>query len=129
MKFEYLNKLKKNSDIIYLYEDLGWNEFLGLNSHQLSEAMNNSWYVIYVYDKKRLIGTGRVISDGITNAYLCGLGVMSQYRKIGIATEINRLLVEHCKQSKLHIQIFCNGDLVDFYTKMGFESFAEGMRI
>ncbi len=83
MNIKYTTKLKQQEDIYFLYERLGWNNFLKLNQEQIVNAMQESWYVIYAYYEDKLIGTGRVISDGIKNAYLCGLGVDSYYSNMG----------------------------------------------
>jgi len=100
-----------DGDKLYgLYDSLGWNGFLKLNANQLLTAMKQSWYVVYAYEDNRLIGTGRVVSDGVINAYLCGLGVHRNYRSRGIGTEISRRLVP-------------------FYESMGFEAFAVGMKL
>lgn len=129
MRIEYITKLKQQKDIYFLYESLGWNSFLQLNQEQIINAMEQSWYVIYAYDGDNLIGTGRVVSDGIINAYLCGLGVVSDYRNIGIGTEISKRLVKYCKNNNLHIQFFCEERLVPYYNNIGFEVFAVGMKL
>lgn len=128
MHIEYTNIPRKPDDIYYLYDCLGWNDFLKLSKEQLSRAMDQNWYVVYAYAGEELIGTGRVISDGITNAYLCGLGVVPSYRNRGIGTEISSRLVTHCKSNNLHIQLFCEEHLVPYYKNMGFEVFAVGMK-
>jgi len=129
MMIEYTTKLKQQKDIYSLYESLGWNSFLQLSQEKIVNAMKQSLYVIYAYDGDNLIGTGRVVSDGIINAYLCGLGVCLEYRSKGIGTEISNRLVKCCKNNNLHIQFFCEEKLVPYYNKMGFEVFAVGMRL
>lgn len=129
MEIKYTSKLTTQEDLYSLYECLEWNDFLQLNQEQLAKAMEQSFYVIYAYDEEKLIGTGRVISDGVINAYLCGLGVAPDYRDRGIGTEISRRLVEHCKNNNLHIQFFCKEELVPYYKNMGFEVFAIGMKV
>lgn len=124
----YSTEISDNHMLFELYERLNWNSFLKLNEEQLIVAMQQSWYTVYAFDNNFLIGTGRVISDGIINGYLCGLGVLPQYRKRGIGTEISRLLVEECQKNNLHIQFFCEEKLVTYYEKMGFKSFAIGMK-
>jgi len=128
MNITYTTKLIAPESLYSLYEVLGWNDFLKLNKEQLVQAMAQSWHVIYAYDQEKLVGTGRVVSDGVINAYLCGLGVDPDYRKQGIGTEISRRLAEQCHRSNLHIQFFCEEDLVSYYTKMGFKVFAIGMK-
>lgn len=128
MEIRYTAKPKKRNDIYSLYEELNWNDFLKLNEEQLEKAMEQSFYVIYAYDEGKLVATGRAISDGITNAYICGLGVMREYRNKGIGTEIIKRLEEYCKSNKLHIQLFCEERLVHYYENMGFEVFAVGLK-
>lgn len=129
MNIIYTEKPKSNSDIFSFYESIGWNSFLNLTREQIIKGIEGSWYAVYAYDGDYLIGNGRVISDGVINAYLCGLGVLSKYRNRGIATEINKRLVSKCKSSNLRIQFFCEENLVPLYEKMGFEKFAAGMKL
>jgi len=111
-----------------LYDALGWAAFLKLSAEQLLLAMQQSGHVIYAYHNGQLIGTGRAVSDGVINAYLCGLGVHPDHRGRGIGSEISRRLVEHCRGNNLHIQFFCKEELVPFYVSLGFEVFAVGMK-
>lgn len=124
----YTESLKSPLDLYELYQQLGWAQFLQLDAEQLAKAMEGSWYVLYVYDGDRLIGTGRVVSDGVINAYFCGLGVDPEYRNRGIGSRIMEQLVEHCLQHNLHIQFFCEADLVPLYEQRGFAKFAVGMK-
>jgi N-acetylglutamate synthase-like GNAT family acetyltransferase len=128
MEIRYTSELFKSEDVFILYERLDWNRFLKLDQKQILKAMERSWLVIYAYADKELIGTGRVISDGITNAYLCGLGVIQEHRKQGIGTEITKKLVRQCVNNNLHVQFFCEEQLTHFYSKLGFEVFSVGMR-
>lgn len=65
----------------------------------------------------------------VINAYLCGLGVLIDYRNRGIATEISNRLVDKCRNSNLHFQFFCDEKLEPLYKKMRFEKFAIGMKL
>lgn len=121
-------EIPSKEELYLLYEQLGWNRFLKLNPEQLLQAMKGSFYSVYAYSGKELIGTGRVISDGIINAYLCGLGVQEKYRHNGVATEIIKQLTKKCRDNKLHMQFFCEEHLVPFYQEKGFTQFAIGMK-
>lgn len=129
MSIRYSTDAPSAQQVWELYNRLGWADFLKLSAEQLLRAMQQSWHVLYVYNGDQLIGTGRVVSDGVINAYLCGLGVMPEYRGRGIGTEISRRLVAQCKEYNLHIQFFCKEQLVPFYENMGFEVFAVGMKV
>jgi len=125
---QYTTEPKRTEDIYVLYEALNWNAYLKLDATKLAQAMEQSWLVVYAYDGDVLVGTGRIVSDGIINAYLCGLGVDEAYRKQGIGTEISKRLVNTCKKQGLHVQFFCEEHLVQYYQGQGFIQFAVGMK-
>lgn len=129
MEVTFTTELPQKEDLYNLYEHLGWNSFLKLNPEQLLKAMEGSYYSVYAYSGNRLAATGRVVSDGIMNAYLCGLGVHCQFRHKGIATKIISMLTAYCKENNLHTQFFCEEHLVPYYEKMGFDKFAIGMKV
>ncbi|TQR42175.1 GNAT family N-acetyltransferase [Paenibacillus popilliae] len=128
MEIRYESELPTPEEIYELYEYLQWNTYLGLSQEKLLKAMQQSYCAIYAYHEDQLIGTGRIISDGIINAYLCGLGVHPDYRGQGIGTAISRLLMEQCSNHNLHLQFFCEEELVPYYERLGFTVFAVGMK-
>jgi len=129
MNLIYTVELPTEDDIFSFYEEMGWNGFLKLSSVKLLSAMRQSYFSVYVYDEGKLIAAGRVVSDGIISAYICGLGVLPNYRRQGIGTEIMRRLTAHCTERNLHVQFFCEDDLIPYYNKMGFGKFAVGMKL
>lgn len=126
MEITITSALPGEEDLYELYQVLGWNQFLKLDSTTLMRAMSESYYSVYAYSGEILVATGRVISDSITNAYICGVGVHNDYRQQGIATRIIEQLVDYCRKANLHIQLFCEEDLVRFYEEKGFKKFAVG---
>ncbi len=129
MAISYRTELPEKGEMYRLYEHLGWNGFLKLDADRLRKAMEHSYYSVYAYDGPRLVATGRVVSGGVISAYLCGLGVQAEYRGRGIGSHIVRMLAAHCKENRLHLQLFCEGPLVEYYEKRGFSLFAEGMKL
>ncbi len=128
MEITITSALPGEEDLYELYQVLGWNQFLKLDSTTLMRAMSESYYSVYTYSGEILVATGRVISDSITNAYISGVGVHNDYRHQGIATRIIEQLVDHCRKANLHIQLFCEEDMIHFYEKLGFSKFALGMK-
>lgn len=128
MEIRYESELPTAEEIYELYEHLQWNIYLGLSQEKLLKAIQQSYCAIYAYHEDQLIGTGRIISDGIINAYLCGLGVHPDYRDRGIGTAISRLLMEQCSNHNLHLQFFCEEGLIPYYERLGFTVFAVGMK-
>ena len=128
MDIAYTPELPAKEELYKLYEELDWNRFLKLSPEQLLKAMQNSYYSIYAYSGNKLIATGRLVSDGMTNAYLCGLCVHNEYRYKRIGTKIVTMLRDYCRENNLHMQFFCEDHLVSYYEKMGFVKFAVGMK-
>ena len=128
MVLEYQHVIKSDKDIYNIYQSLGWLDYLNLNENQLALSMKQSFLVVYVYDEENLIATGRVVSDGIINAYICGICVLEPYRKKGIGSNIVKLLVEACKKNNLHIQLVCEEHLIEYYQTLGFKKFASAMK-
>ncbi|MCB5902046.1 GNAT family N-acetyltransferase [Bacillus cereus] len=107
--------------LLPLYESLGWNS-LKLTVNELERMCKQSWYAIYVFDDKRLVGMGRVIT-GI----ICGVGVLPKYQSSGIGKEIVKRLIQHCEQNKVIPQLMCVEKLQSYYESIGFEAFSIGM--
>ncbi|AVP48660.1 GNAT family N-acetyltransferase [Bacillus cereus] len=112
--------------LLSLYESLGWNS-LKLTVNELERMCKQSWYAIYVFDDKRLVGMGRVISDGVITGIICGVGVLPKYQSIGIGREIVERLIQHCEQNKVIPQLMCVEKLQSYYESIGFEAFSIGM--
>ncbi|MDA1567772.1 GNAT family N-acetyltransferase [Bacillus cereus] len=112
--------------LLSLYESLKWNS-LKLTVNELERMCKQSWYAIYVFDDKRLVGMGRVISDGVITGIICGVGVLPKYQSSGIGKEIVERLIQHCEQNKVIPQLMCVEKLQSYYESIGFEAFSIGM--
>ena len=128
MEIVFTKSIPDRDELFNLYNALGWNDFLKLSADSILLAMQNSYHVVCAYSGEKLVGTGRVISDGVMNAYLCGLGVLPDYRHQGIARKLTELLIKRCQEANLHMKFFCEEHLQPFYEQQGFERFAIGMR-
>ncbi|MFE6795890.1 GNAT family N-acetyltransferase [Paenibacillus chitinolyticus] len=128
MNIVYSDEIPSGEAIYDLYEQFGWNEFLKLSARQLHDTMRGSWYVASAYDGGRLIGTGRVVSDGVMTAFLCGLAVHPDYQKKGIGSELMKRLMQRCITRQLHMELFCSDPTIGYYERFGFEVFASGMK-
>lgn len=104
----------------------GWNS-LGLTVDELEQMCNQSWYALYACDEQRLVGMGRVISDGVVTGIICGVGVLPGYQFNGIGKEILRQIIQHCEENRVIPQLMCVEDLVAYYESLGFRRFTIGM--
>ena len=76
---EYSETLLDIADYYPLYLETGWNEILGLNKQQIDDAIHNSFATISVYKQSRMIGFGRVISDGSVYAGIYNVRVTPDF--------------------------------------------------
>jgi N-acetylglutamate synthase-like GNAT family acetyltransferase len=128
MNIVYSAEIPSAEQIYKLYDCFGWNNVLKMTKESIQQAMIQSWYVASAFHQNKLVGTGRIVSDGLINAYLCGLVVHPSYQNKGIGSEIVRRLVTKGHSNNLHIELFCEDEYIHYYEKFGFEVFASGMK-
>lgn len=105
-----------------LFESTGWNKEYQLDADQLHSAMHHSWTMVAAYDGERLVGFGRVVSDGILHALIVDLIVLPEAQGRGIGTTMLRELVARCRKAGVRdIQLFCARGQAGFYEKHGFQ--------
>ena len=65
---------------------------------------------------------GRLISDGVSDAYIQDLVVLPEYRDKGIGREIVKTLINHCKKKGIHwVGLIAEPDQDGFYSNLGFK--------
>ncbi|WP_088007722.1 GNAT family N-acetyltransferase [Indiicoccus explosivorum] len=109
-----------------LYEALDWNS-LGLTTADLERMCRQSWHVLYAYEGDRLVGTGRIISDGVITGVICGVGVHPAFQKRGIGKQLMRRLIDQCESNGVIAQLMCVESLESYYETLGFKKFSIGM--
>ena len=110
-----------NSDaLISLFKQTSWAQ--NRISSDISMLKNNSDIVISIYDNTKLIGFGRLITDGKYRGLLDDIIVDEQYRSKGIGRSIVKLLLENAQNIE---EVFLNTgkDHQVFYEKFGFKPF------
>ena len=97
----------------------------GRTPEQLQRSFENSFAVSIAWLDEQIVGTARVLSDQVCNAYLVDVWTASPFRKHGIAREmITRL--GHLLHGQ-HVYLQADGDSVDFYRRLGFREQPAGM--
>ncbi|MGG0337485.1 GNAT family N-acetyltransferase [Priestia aryabhattai] len=114
------------SQLQNLYDFLGWNS-LKLTVHELEQMCNQSWYAIYAFNEKKMVGMGRVISDGVVIGIICGVSVLPNYQTKGIGKEMLNRIIQHCEQNRVIPQLLCVENLESYYESFGFKKFSIGM--
>ena len=73
----------------------------------------------------RIVGMGRVISDGVSDAYIQDVVVVEAYRGRGIGREIVRRLTERCREARIGwIGLVAEPGTKAFYEPLGFRALA-----
>jgi len=126
-KIGYTTQPPRNfGQLLNLYESLGWNS-LKLTVNDLERMCKQSWYAVYAFDEQKLVGMGRVISDDVITAIICGVCVLPSYQSQGIGKEILNRIINHCEQKKVIPQLMCVESLESYYKDLGFKKFSIGM--
>jgi len=123
MKVDIRPELPANYQFWELFQTTGWNEKYGLSGDELIQALRSSWFVLSAYDSERLVGFGRLVSDGVMHAMIYDLIVLPDYQGQGIGGKILEKLVNKCQKTGVRdIQLFCARGKRDFYEKRGFKA-------
>lgn len=120
-QFEIRECLPERDSYFALFESTGWNAEYGLHAEELLKAISNSWYLLCAYDQQKLVGTGRIVSDGVFHALIVDVIISPEYQRNGLGTLIMQKLVEHCRTSGVRdVQLFCATGNAPFYEQLGF---------
>ena len=96
----------------------------GRSPEQLKTSFENSYAACVAYANDRIVGTARVLSDSVCNAYLVDIWTLSAYRRRGIATIMVQNLLGRLKGQ--HVYLFTD-DVPELYAKLGFAEQSIGM--
>jgi ribosomal protein S18 acetylase RimI-like enzyme len=104
-----------------LFESTGWNGDYKATPEELISTIKESWFSVSAYHKEKLVGFGRMVSDGLLHAVLFDVIVLPDYQRNGIGTEIMNRLLDKCNKHHIRdIQLFCAENKQSFYEKLGF---------
>ncbi len=84
------------ADAAALYRDAGW---IGEEDSTdfIPEVLKNSFCVVGAFHRGRMIGMMRALSDGVSDAYLLDMVVLTEFRGHGIAARILDCITTHLK--------------------------------
>ena len=133
MKIDYRIELPEKNKYFKLFESTGWNEDYKIDADELFQTLKNSWFIYCAYFQGKLVGFGRILSDGFLHAVIFDVIVLPEFQKNGIGKEIMKKLIDECKKKNIRdIQLFCAKEKQEFYEKLGFAARPEnapGMEI
>jgi GNAT superfamily N-acetyltransferase len=105
-----------------LYRAGGWWE-KGMDKRRIDELIQRSFLFAVAIDisTRKAIGMGRVISDGVSDAYFQDLVVLPECRGKGVGKMILEALLGECLARKISwIALIAEPKTGDFYSALGF---------
>ena len=89
------------------------------------KVFEQSYAVVFIFDREQIIGFGRAISDGICQAAIYNIALDEKYHGKGLGKEIINQLISQVEQC--NIILYTHPNTVDFYEKLGFLKMKTGM--
>ena len=96
----------------------------GRSPEQLRQSAEHSAVNVFAWADGKVIGTVRVLSDWVCNAYVVDVWTYSPFRQQGVATHMMQLALEPLAGQ--HVYLFTD-DAVEFYRKLWFREGGVGM--
>jgi len=110
----------EEESILRLYRDAGWwkPEY---DRAFLKSIPDSSFCFAGALLGSGMIGMGRALSDGVSDAYIQDVTVLKEYRGMGIGTKIVMELIRHLKEHGVDwIGLIAEPGSAGFYERLGF---------
>jgi len=109
------------SEFFDLYKNVGMLKRFIENKEfdKIQSAFQKSYKVVTAWDGKRLIGSCRMLSDGICYGAIFDVAVLPEYQKKGIGKGLMNLLIKGEELMTIHLTSTFGNE--DFYKKLGFK--------
>lgn len=111
------------NEIVELYKAGGWWKE-SYDSSGIKSLIDGSFAFAVAVDKKsgKAVAMGRIISDGVSDAYIQDLVVLPEYRGLGIGKKLADALLKYClSKGLLWIGLIAEPNQDGFYTTLGFK--------
>jgi len=112
-----------NENIVELYKSAGWWKE-SYDPSAINQLIKGSFVFAVAVDIKsgKAIGMGRIISDGISDAYMQDIVVLSEHRGKSIGKRLVTALLNHCLSKGITwIGLISEPGQDGFYSSIGFK--------
>jgi ribosomal protein S18 acetylase RimI-like enzyme len=107
--------------LICLYQEAKWWSAETDNRDLIKAIITGSHCFCVATVDQKIIGMGRAISDGVSDAYIQDVAVLKAFRHKGIATQIITRLIEKLEVDGIGwIGLIAENNTADFYHRFGF---------
>jgi hypothetical protein len=113
--------------IIALYDNAGLNRPLS-DSKRISKMFFHSNLIITAWDKDKLVGVSRSLTDFSYCCYLSDLAVRQEYKCAGIGRRLVELTKEKVGEGSM-VLLLSAPSALDYYPKIGMEKVENGFII
>ncbi|MCP3968412.1 MAG: GNAT family N-acetyltransferase [Lentisphaerae bacterium] len=109
------------ADVVMLYRDAGW-WHEGYSDDFIPDMIHNSEVFAVALEDDKPVGMGRALGDGISDAYIQDVVVLTSHRKSGIGSKIIKHIIAELKMRDIDwIGLIGEPGTKPFYEKLGFE--------
>ena len=123
MEYQCLKQPAKAAieEIIDLYRKAGWWSDFADSERSVARLVDGSHCFVVARDEGVIVGMGRAISDGVSDAYLQDITVRPDYRGRGVGRGIVQRLLEKLKEDSIGwVALIAEGEATHLYEKEGF---------
>ena len=124
MKIVKINSIDENT-FIKLYKDAGWwKDSYNNNISFIDKIVKNSFLFVAAFDNNnQIVGIGRALSDGCSDAYIQDVVILKSSRGQGIGKAIIKFLIKELKSHNIDwIGLIGEPNTETFYEQLGFKS-------
>ena len=117
----YAERVPDCEAYLELFNTTGWNDIYRASAGELQRSLTRSWHAISAFDGKKLIGFGRLLSDGVLYAVVFDVIVAPDRQRQGIGAAIMERLLKRCEDHGLRdVLLFSARGTPEFYRRFGF---------
>ncbi|MCP9472696.1 MAG: GNAT family N-acetyltransferase [Nitrospira sp.] len=109
----------KADQLLGLFHQAPWAK--DRTAEETEEMLRHTDLTVCAWDRERLVGFGRVLTDFVYRATIWDVIVDQAYQKQGIGSEIVRRILDHPRLQRVELFWLCTRR-PGFYEKLGFSS-------
>ncbi|MCX6358098.1 MAG: GNAT family N-acetyltransferase [Candidatus Aureabacteria bacterium] len=112
-------------EVIRLYREAGWwRPGYTADPSYIRALVRGSFVFVGAFHRGRLVGMGRCLSDGVSDAYIQDVTVLPRFRGRGIGARIVAAILERLRAAGMEwVGLVAETGSGRFYRRLGFSSF------